>query len=426
MNRAPKELLEGRWPSKRRLDPKLKAYVSKIIDDVKRRGDEALIEFTKRFDGVELEPNEIRVSEEEIEEAYNRVRGEEISAVKLAKERLERLEKLTLERLNLKVEGENLMVYRRVTPIRSVGCYIPGGEASYPSTVMMAVVPARVAGVPRIAICTPPRRDGGIEPLTLVAADICGVSEIYRVGGAQAVAALAYGTETIEPVDKIVGPGNIYVTAAKMLVSVDVPIDMPAGPSEILILADGSADPRIVALDMISQAEHGVGCTSILVTTSEGLADRVLEELERTVPSIPRGEIVAEALSRNGLILICGGMDEAVDFVNQFAPEHLEVMTENPAEIAGRITSAGVILTGDYSPASASDYCLGTNHILPTGGYGHVFSGLSVLNFVKITNVIECSRDGLIEVRDQITTLALAEGLPNHASAVEGRVQLEG
>jgi len=237
---------------------------------------------------------------------------------------------------------------------------------------------------------------------------------------------MAYGTQSIPKVDVITGPGNIFVATAKKLVYGEVNIDMIAGPSEIGILADESARDDYLAMDLLSQAEHDEMASSILITTSSELAHRVSSKVEEYLSTLSREEIARKSIEQRGAIIVTESMDRAIELMNAIAPEHLEVMTENPAEIAGRITSAGVILTGNYSPASASDYCLGTNHILPTGGYGHVFSGLSVLNFVKITNVIECSRDGLIEVRDQITTLALAEGLPNHASAVEGRVQLEG
>jgi histidinol dehydrogenase len=251
--------------------------------------------------------------------------------------------------------------------------------------------------------------------LTVVAANICGVDEMYKVGGAQAIAALAYGTETIRPVEKIVGPGNKYVLAAKALVSRDVPIDMPAGPSEIVILADGSADPRIIALDMLSQAEHGADAVAILVTNSETLAEAVAKEFENKTQSMPN------RVSRTSLVLTCDSMEKAVGFVNEFAPEHLEVIAEDQSTIAEKITSAGLVLVGKYGSVAASDYCFGTNHVLPTGGYGHVFSGLSAINFVKRVNIVECSEEGLSKVRSSIETLARSEGLPNHGLAVRGR-----
>ena len=380
-----------------------------------------MIEFTEKFDGVSLEADRLKVTEEDVARAYDLVSEEQISAIKLAKSRVELFEKNLLERLNFEVKYEGVEVYSRTRPLRSVGCYVPGGEASYPSTVVMTVTPAKVAGVPRVVVCTPPKKRGEVEPITLVASDICGADEVYMIGGAQAIAALAYGTGSIRPVEKVVGPGNRFVLAAKLLVSRDIATDLPAGPSEVLILADESADPRLVALDMVSQAEHGVWGYSILVTVSSRLADEVQRELEKVVRSSPRAGTVEEALSRNGLILVLRNLDECISFVNEFAPEHLEVMVDEPLEVAERINAAGLVLIGRYTPASASDYCLGVNHVLPTGGFGRVYSGLSVLDFVKRLNIVKCSKEGLYKVRDAIRALAEAEGLPNHALSVEER-----
>jgi histidinol dehydrogenase len=284
----------------------------------------------------------------------------------------------------------------------------------------MMTTPARVAGVKEIALCSPPRSGGGVDPSVLVAADICGVDEVYRLGGAQAIAALAYGTLTVRPVDKIVGPGNRYVQAAKILVSKDVPTDFPAGPSEIAIIADETADPRIIALDMASQAEHIDG-VSVLLTTSRRLAERAAEELNRCMKSSPNRRLVSENLSRNGLILVCGSLEEAVRIVNEFAPEHLEVMTEDSWRTAEKVTSAGLVLAGRNTPVAVSDYCLGTIHVLPTGGFSRVYSGLSVLDFVKRFCIAECSAERLQEARDAVRALAESEGLLNHLLAVEGR-----
>lgn len=295
---------------------------------------------------------------------------------------------------------------------------------TYPSSLIMTVMPAKVAGVPQIVVCSPPRSGGDVNPLILVAADICGVDEIYRVGGVQAIAAMAYGTRTIRPVDKLVGPGNKYIMSAKMLVSRDVSTDLPAGPSEIMVLADSSADPRNVALDMVSQAEHVDGI-SILVTTSKRLAEAVVKEIEQMVSSLPNREMVIQNLSKNGLVLVCEDIEKTVWFVNEFAPEHLEVMTENAWSIAEEITSAGLVLIGKYTPVSASDYSLGTIHVLPTGGFSHVYSGLSVLDFVKRFSIVECSEEGLLKVRQNVKVLAESEGLMNHALAVEGRFKNE-
>jgi len=404
---------------------KLETYVRSILREVKEKGDAALIEFTKKFDHVDLSPKNLRVSQEEIKRAYETVNEEQISALRFMKERVESLEKRLLEQVTVQLEGDGVRVYGSPRPIQSVGCYVPGGEAAYPSTLIMTAVPAKVAGVPRVAVCTPPKGDSQVNSLTLVAADLCKVDEVYRVGGAQAIAALAYGTETLKPVRKIVGPGNRYVTVAKLLVSRDVAIDMPAGPSEILVLADGTADARIVALDMISQAEHSIDSIPGLITTSVKLVEGVTAELRRQIPAIPRGGIVAEALQRNGFIVLCQTMDEAVELANAFAPEHLEIVTENSRRVAEKVTSAGLVLLGPSTPVAASDYCLGTNHVLPTGGFGHTLSGLSVLDFVRRVNFVECSLEGLQRLRYNVRVLAETEGLPNHSLAVEGRFRIE-
>jgi histidinol dehydrogenase len=289
----------------------------------------------------------------------------------------------------------------------------------------MTAVPAKTAGVPRIVVCSPPTTKGTINPLILVAADICEVNEIYKVGGAQAIAALAYGTETIKPVKKIVGPGNKYVTTAKILVSKDVAIDMPAGPSEVLVLADETANPQLIALDMISQAEHGADSVAGLITTSEKLAEEVVSWLNKMAASADRGTIVRKALADYGFAITCKSIDEMVALANDFAPEHVEIITRNPMKIADRITSAGVILIGPYSPVSLSDYGSGTNHVLPTGGFGHAFSGLSVLDFARRVSIVESSREGLLQVKNHVKVLTEAENLPNHYKAIEARFKDE-
>ncbi|MEM1531014.1 MAG: histidinol dehydrogenase [Candidatus Bathyarchaeia archaeon] len=416
--------LADRWPSRRGLDPGLLDYVEKIIREVRERGDKALIDLTEKFDGTRLTVERLRVSREEIKDAYSIVGEEQISAIKLARDRVERFERSILERARFEYGDElGVRIRREYRPIRSVGCYVPGGIAAYPSTLIMAAVPARVAGVRRVVVCSPPRRDGSVNPLILVAADICGIEELYRVGGIQAIAALAYGTETIKPVDKIVGPGNRYVLAAKSIISRDVPIDHPAGPSEIMVLADDSANPHYIALDMISQAEHDPNSTSILVTTSRRIAELVLEKLIHLIERAPSGDRIKAALERNGLILVADSMDEAIEFANDFAPEHLEIIAEKPYEISERINSAGLILIGAYTPVSISDYCLGTNHILPTGGFSHVYSSLSALNFIKFVNVAECPKGALMELSGCARTLAKSEGMLNHASAIDGRLK---
>ncbi len=414
-------MLEERERMKWEITESLKTYVKQILEEVKRRGDEALIEFTEKFDEVKLSRERLRITKEEIEEAYSLVNEKQISKIKSLKERVEKVEKTILESLKITLKIDGIEITYSPKPIQSVGCYVPGGKASYPTTLVMTTTPAKVAGVPRIVVCSPPSPSGKLNPLTLVAADICGVKEIYRVGGAQAIAALAYGTETIKPVKKVVGPGSRYVAVAKLLVSQDVAIDMPGGPSEVLILADGGADARLVALDMISQAEHGADSISGLVTNSERLAEDVSRELGNLIPSLPRGEIVAESISGKGFIVVLDSMDEIVEFVNRFAPEHLEVLIENPEEVLEKITSAGLVLIGSYTPVSLTDYSIGVNHVLPTGGFSHVFSSLSVLDFVKQIGFVECSREALARLAEDVKVLAEAEGLPNHYLAIERR-----
>jgi histidinol dehydrogenase len=416
------DMLKNRWSTINKFDSELADYVGSIVEEVKRRGDTALVDFAKRFDGAEMSANRLRVTNEDIKRAYDSANEEQIYAIEFAKNRVEAFQRELLRRINFEYKAEGVRVRSCTSPIQRVGCYIPGGQAAYPSTLVMTVVPAKVAGVPKIAICSPPGSGGEINPLTLVAADICGVDEIYRVGGAQAVAALAYGTETIKPVNKLVGPGNKYVLRAKMLVSRDLPTDIPAGPSELVVFADEVAEPRLVALDMISQAEHVDG-VSILVTTSRDQAQNVANELERMVSFLPNKDMVVQNLSRHGSVLVCKNVEEAVKFINEFAPEHLEVVAEDAWNISKEITSAGLVLIGKYTPVSASDYCLGTIHVLPTKGFSRVYSGLSVLDFTRRFSVAECSREGLSRTRRVVKILGEGEGLTNHALAVEGRFE---
>ena len=352
-----------------------------------------MVECAKKFDKAELTLRTLKVRTEEIKEAYTKTSREQVSALKFMKERVNAFQKQLLTQTEIKTSSDGIWVQTVLRPIESVGCYVPGGQAAYPSTLVMTAVPAKVAGVPRIVVCSPSDAKGKVNPLVLVAADICGVDEVYKVGGAQAIAALAYGTKTIKPVRKIVGPGSKYVTAAKVLVSTDVAIDMPAGPSEVLVLADESADARFIAFDMVSQAEHGGDSVAGLITTSEKVALQVQENLATVAASAERREKIQEALAKYGFIIVCRNMDEAVGLVNQFAPEHLEVMTAKPKEIAEKLT-AGLILLGPYSPVALSDYGSGTNHVLPTGGFAQSFSGLSVLDFMRRVSIVESSRTG--------------------------------
>jgi histidinol dehydrogenase len=322
------------------------------------------------------------------------------------------------------MSSDGIKVQRSFQAIPSVGCYIPGGKARYISTVLMCTVPARVAGVKRIVAISPPLRDGTIDPLTLAAAKICGVSEFYKVGGVQGIAALAKGTSSIKKVSKIVGPGGIFVTAAKFFVSREVSIDMMAGPTELLIYADSKSNSRLIALDLISQAEHSTDTLCGVVTDSPDLASRVSLEIISILKdnSIPRSEIVSESLNANGFIAICKRHTTAIDFVNELAPEHLQLVCKNARQISKKIRSAGLTLIGEYSPSSASDYCFGSNHILPTSGFGKSRGSLSVLDFLKIATTVEGTKKGLLKVQSYIDQISSAEGLLNHFKAVQGRL----
>jgi histidinol dehydrogenase len=398
------------------LETKVKAIISHVINN----GDAALTELSEQFDGIHLEAKDLQVTTSEIEEAYHKVDKEQIAALQFMKNKVSAFEKLTLKQAGFKTSKEGVTIQNVLRPIESVGSYVPGGQASYPSTVVMTAVPAKASGVSRIVVCSPPNTESKVNPLVLVAADICGVNEVYKIGGAQAIAALAYGTETIQPVKKIVGPGSKYVTVAKILVSKDVAIDMPAGPSEVLVLADETANPQFIALDMISQAEHGGDSVAGLITTSEKIALQVQKNLEKIVASAPRGEKVSASLEKYGFIIVCGNMDEALALVNRFAPEHLEVMIANFEVLAAKLTAA-LILVGPYSPVALSDYGSGTNHVLPTGGFAQAFSGLSALDFVRRVNIVESSKAGLEKVKNSIKVMTEAENLPNHSKAIEAR-----
>ncbi len=419
-------MLPADWFKRQKADEKavqeVENSVKAIIKQVRENGDGALIEFALKYDKAELNLRTLKVRKEEIKEAYTKTSRDQVSSLKFMKERVNAFQKQQLTQTEIDSTGDGICVKTVLRPIESVGCYVPGGQAAYPSTLIMTTIPAKVAGVPRIVVCSPPDRKGKVNPLVLVAADICGVNEIYKVGGAQAIATLTYGTKSIKPVRKIVGPGSKYVTAAKVLVSTDVAIDMPAGPSEVLVLADESANPRFIAFDMVSQAEHGGDSVVGLITTSEKVAFQVQENLTRVTASAERAEKVSEALAKYGFIIICKNMKEAVSLVNQFAPEHLEVMTVKPNEIAGKLI-AGLILLGPYSPVALSDYGSGTNHVLPTAGFAQSYSGLSALDFMRRVSIVESSRTGLERVKDSIKVMAEAENLPNHYKAIQARLE---
>ncbi|UCH37672.1 MAG: histidinol dehydrogenase [Candidatus Bathyarchaeota archaeon] len=399
----------------------VEANVRTIINQVQAKGDAGLLEYTRKYDHVELKKTDLQVAPQTFSDAYDQVHRTEIAALMHLKKRIEQVEQRKLDQMHFSIQEHGLEITHTTQPIESVGCYVPGGEAVYPSTLLMTVLPAKIAKVPRIVVCSPPTTNGEINPLILVAASLCNVDEVYRLGGAQAIAALSYGTESISPVRKIVGPGNIFVTIAKMLVSRDVAIDLPAGPSEILVLADETANPKFIALDLISQAEHTADNIAGVVTTSRELAENICQEVEEIAPQSPRSQIVANSLTHQGFIVCFKQMDDAIGFVNRFAPEHLEIHTRKPRQVATQITSAGIVLVGEYTPVSVSDYCIGTNHVLPTAGSGHIYSELSVLDYVKRINIVECSREKLRSLQRVTQTLAQSEGLVNHARAIQGR-----
>jgi histidinol dehydrogenase len=392
-----------------------------IMKGVAEHGDHAVLSYTSKFDGARLDS--LRVSEQEIKQAYAQVTKDQINAVKLMKERLVKSELAILRRLKgMAVSSDGVRIDRMVKPVASVGCYIPGGRARYPSTVVMCAVPAKVAGVKRIVAISPPRNDGTIDPLTLVAADICRVDEFYKVGGAQGIAALAYGTQSIRPVSKIVGPGGMFVTAAKLVASSTVSTDMVAGPTELLIYADATADSQLIAVDLISQAEHSTDTLCGLVTTSDKQASEVQKQVESISKNITRLDIAKKSLENNGFVAVCKNESLCIEFVNEFAPEHLEIMCKNADAIAKKIDSAGLVLIGQYTPSAASDYSLGSNHILPTLGFGKSRASLSVLDFVKIVNKVKVSKSGLAKVDRSIREITSAEGLLNHYEAVKARM----
>ena len=395
--------------------------VSEIITEVASEGDKALLKYTEKFDGVKLES--LRVTQEEIAGAYEAVDEDLMDSLGQAAENIFAFHGEQRERdFWLTEVTPGVLVGQKVVPLESVGAYVPGGRASYPSSALMTVIPAKVASVPRIVVCTPPGSDGQINPLTLVAADMAGADEIYKLGGVQAVAAMAFGTESIDRVHKIVGPGNVYVTAAKLLVRETVEIDFPAGPSEVLIIADRSADPGVLAADMIAQAEHDPNSMAVLVTTDELMAQAVAEEMYIQAEAAARQEIVKQSLEHCA-VLVASSLEDAVDFSNAFAPEHLEIITVNPMEVLEDVQNAGSVFLGGFTPVAAGDYASGTNHVLPTSGYARVFSGLNVDHFTKKITVQMISEDGLHALKNSIVPLAEAEGLFAHAESVKRRLE---
>lgn len=397
--------------------------VIEIIKNVKNNKDSAVFNYTKKFDGANIDGKTIRVTEAEIDEAYRLVDPDLIRIIQRAIGNIEAYHAKQRQNSWFDSSPNGIILGQKVTALSSAGVYVPGGKAAYPSSVLMNVIPAKVAGVERIAMVTPPNREGKITPATLVAAREAGVTEIYKVGGAQAIAALAYGTESIKKVDKIVGPGNIYVALAKKEVYGHVSIDSIAGPSEILVIADETANPRYIAADLLSQAEHDELASAILVTTSKEIADKVAKEIEVFVEQLSRKEILKQSLNNYGYILLVDTMEEAIDVANEIASEHLEILTKDPFNIMTKIKNAGAIFLGEYSSEPLGDYFAGPNHILPTNGTAKFFSPLSVDDFVKKSSIIYYSKEALEPLHKDIIKFATAEQLTAHANSISVRFE---
>ena len=397
--------------------------VSDILNDVRENKDNAVKAYTAKFDKADLD--DLKVSEEEIKKAYDELDDELIKALKSASANIEKFHKAQIpEEWEMDVIP-GITAGQIIRPINSVGCYIPGGRAVYPSTILMTVIPAKIAGVDRIIACSPPGPDGKIQAAILVAADLAGVDEIYKCGGAQAIAAMAYGTESIAKVEKIVGPGNIFVTAAKKLVYGDVDIEFPAGPSEVLILADESAIPEYIAYDFLSQSEHDPNASCFLVTDSERIANESNELIEKFAKEAKRSEIIAESLEQHGHVILCNTMDEAIDFTNEYAPEHLIISTKDDKAVLDKIKNAGSIFLGKYSPVAAGDYGSGTNHVLPTGGGAKMYSGLSTETLIKKPTVQTLTKEGIKELSKTVLPIAEYEGFYAHADSIKVRLDKE-
>ncbi|MBH1941446.1 histidinol dehydrogenase [Mobilitalea sibirica] len=397
--------------------------VDNILKEVQDQGDQAIFSYTKKFDKTDINQINLKVTKEEIEEAYQKVDEKVLDVIRKAIKNIEAFHKKQKQYSWFDTSEDGSILGQKVTPLSMVGVYVPGGKAAYPSSVLMNVIPAIVAGVGRIIMTTPPDKEGKVNPGTLVAAKEAGVTEIYKVGGAQAIAALAFGTESIPKVDKIVGPGNIYVALAKKAVYGHVSIDSVAGPSEILVLADETANPKFVAADLLSQAEHDELASSILVTTSKELANQVSVEVQKFVDRLPRQEIMQKSLDDFGYLLVAKDMKEAIEVTNEIASEHLEIMTKDPFMVMTKIKNAGAIFIGEYSSEPLGDYMAGPNHILPTNGTAKFFSPLSVDDFVKKSSIIAYSREALEPVYKDIVTFANSEGLTAHANSIAVRFE---
>jgi len=401
------------------------ASVKEILDKVKEEKDAAVFTYTAKFDGAELTADTIEVTEAEIEEAYAQVDDTLLTVIRKAKDNIESYHAKQRQNSWFDSKPDGTILGQKITPLHRVGVYVPGGKAVYPSSVLMNVMPAKVAGVDEIIMVTPPGKNGKVSPNTLVAAKEAGVDKIYKVGGAQAIAALAYGTESIPKVDKIVGPGNIYVALAKKAVYGHVSIDSIAGPSEILVVADETANPRYVAADLLSQAEHDELASAILVTTSEKLAHEVSDQVDGFLKELSRAEIISKSLDNYGYILLADTMEDVIDVANEIASEHLEIQTKNPFEVMTKIRNAGAIFIGEYASEPLGDYFAGPNHILPTNGTAKFFSPLSVDDFIKKSSIISYSREALQKVHKDIESFAKAEQLTAHANSIHVRFEEE-
>lgn len=402
---------------------KFEASVAAILADVKEKGDEAVFDYTKSFDGADINAVNIVVTKEEIDEAYSLVDEQLVEVIRKALVNIREYHAKQKQYSWFDSTPNGTILGQKVTPLNRVGVYVPGGKAAYPSSVLMNIIPAKVAGVSQIIMTTPPGKDGRVNPGTLVAANEAGVDVIYKVGGAQAIAAMAYGTDSIRKVDKIVGPGNIYVALAKKAVYGHVSIDSIAGPSEILVIADETANPRYVAADLLSQAEHDEMASAILITTSEELADKVSKEIDGFVAELSRSEIISKSLENYGYILIAKDIDEAVETANEIASEHLEIVTRDPFTVMTKIRNAGAIFLGEYSSEPLGDYFAGPNHVLPTNGTAKFFSPLGVDDFIKKSSIISYSREALEPIHEDIIRFANAERLTAHANSIKVRFE---
>ena len=389
--------------------------VQSILDDVRKNGDVAVKKYEQKFNGRKT--TQLRVSKKEIKEA--KITKAQFDALRLSALKLSKSQRILKKRL---IDSVSRLAGISFVPISSVGCYVPGGQARYPSSAIMSTITAAEAGVKRIVVVSPPNSDGNIDPMTVYVAQKCG-AELYKVGGAQAIGALAYGTKSMPKVDKIVGPGGKFVSIAKAIVSDQTSIDMIAGPTELGIIVDASADPELVALDLISQAEHSNDTMCFVITKSKTIAKQIKKSLEKLISGIERKPVVKQSISKNGFIAICKNQDEVIDLANKIAPEHMELMVKNAKTISKRITGPGLVLIGNNTPSSASDYLLGTNHILPTNGFGKTRGGLSVLDFLKLQTVVETKKSALSEIAEDLKILTDTEGLPNHYKAVERRLK---